>query len=126
MNNEFSNCIKVALLSDVEKIDQGGVILKAGKNFETFYAADFSLDPQTQEGKSSLLHTIVKSLYIDKVPDEAGKLFSVTRRCVIQFDISGRPFILGSMSYPALAYITPHLQAAILKISHKSPEPYKL
>lgn len=126
MNNEFSNCIVIAFIGDVEKIENGEVILKNGKKFETFHAADFSLEPQSQEGKSSLLHSISKSLYIDKVPDDLAKRFAITRSVVIQFEISGRPFILGSKSYPTQAYITPQLQADIFKISHKSPEPYIL
>lgn len=125
MNPEFSNCIMVAFVSDVEKIDNGKVILKAGKIFDSFNTADFSLDPQSQESKSSLLHSIATSLYIDKVTQDVAKRYSIMRRVIISFDVAGNPFILGSKSYPALVHIIPNLQADILKISHKSPDPYQ-
>ncbi len=126
MNNEFSNCIKVALIDDVDTISNGDIILKEGRTMDTFHSADFSIDPQTQEGKPSLLHSIVQSFHIDKVTPEQARRLSIARRVLIRFEISGRPFVLGSRLYPALAYITPGLQSDILRVSHKSPETYKL
>lgn len=123
---EFGNIIKVFFLSDVEKIENGVVIPKTGKTPDTFHTAEFSLNPRTQSPSAAILHSIDATLYIDKVSPETAKRYAITRSVVIQvYTSTSNPVAIGSLSYPAKAYITTHLQADILDISHSSPDPYQ-
>lgn len=127
MNQEFSNCVIIAMIRDIEKVVNGEVVMKAGKAFDTFHSAEFSLNPQSRSQKGVLLHSIDATLYIDKASPEMIRKYAISRSVIIQFmHGSDRLLAAGSLSYPAKVYIATHLPSDIMVISHKSPYSYRL
>lgn len=122
MNIEYGNIVKIFFKSQVEKIENNKVIVKAGEVPVTAYAADFVVNSSVTENKASLLTSTPISLYIDKLSDDDAKLFKIKRSVIIEICKSNdESQIIGSLTYPAKLMLTKSLNQDILKIEHKQP-----
>lgn len=122
MNIEYGNIVKIFLKSQVEKIENNKVIVKAGEVPVTAYTADFVVNSSVTESKASLLTSTPISLYIDKLSDDDAKLFKIKRSVIIEICKSNdESQIIGSLTYPAKLMLTKSLNQDILKIEHKQP-----
>lgn len=122
MNLEYGNIVKIFLKSQVEKIENNKVTLKAGEVPVTVNAADFTVNSSVSESKASLLTSTPISLYINKLSDEASNIFKIKRSVIVEICKSNdESQIIGSLSYPAKLILTKSLNKDILKIEHKQP-----
>lgn len=122
MNLEYGNIVKIFLKSQVEKIENDKVIVKAGEIPVTVNAADFTVNSSVSDSKASLLTSTPISLYINKLSDEASNIFKIKRSVIVEICKSNNESqIIGSISYPAKLILTKSLNKDILKIEHKQP-----
>lgn len=122
MNLEYGNIVKIFLKSQVEKIENNKVIVKAGEVPVTVNAADFTVNSSVSESKASLLTSTPISLYVNKLSTEASKIFKIKRSVIIEICKSNdESQIIGSLSYPAKLILTKSLNKDIIKIEHKQP-----
>lgn len=122
MNLEYGNIVKIFLKSQVEKIENNKVIVKAGEVPVTVNAADFTVNSSVSESKASLLTSIPISLYVNKLSAEATNIFKIKRSVIIEICKSNdESQIIGSLSYPAKLILTKSLNKDIIKIEHKQP-----
>lgn len=122
MNLEYGNIVKIFLKSQVEKIENNKVIVKAGEVPVTVNAADFTVSSSVSESKASLLTSTPISLYVNKLSTEASNIFKIKRSVIIEICKSNdESQIIGSLSYPAKLILTKSLNQDILKIEHKQP-----
>lgn len=122
MNLEYGNIVKIFLKSQVEKIENNKVIVKAGEVPVTVNAADFTVNSSVSDSKASLLTSTPISLYINKLSDEASNIFKIKRSVIVEICKSNNESqIIGSISYPAKLILTKSLNKDILKIEHKQP-----
>lgn len=122
MNLEYGNIVKIFLKSQVEKIENNKVIVKAGEVPVTVNAADFTVNSSVSDSKASLLTSTPISLYINKLSDEASNIFKIKRSVIVEICKSNdESQIIGSLSYPAKLILTKSLNQDILKIEHKQP-----
>ncbi|MDD2300329.1 MAG: hypothetical protein PHQ67_07155 [Fermentimonas sp.] len=122
MNLEYGNIVKIFLKSQVEKIENNKVIVKAGEVPVTVNAADFTVSSSVSQSKASLLTSTPISLYINKLSAEASNIFKIKRSVIVEICKSNdESQIIGSLSYPAKLILTKSLNQDILKIEHKQP-----
>lgn len=122
MNLEYGNIVKIFLKSQVEKIENNKVIVKAGEVPVTVNATDFTVNSSVSESKASLLTSIPISLYVNKLSAEASNIFKIKRSVIIEICKSNdESQIIGSLSYPAKLILTKSLNKDIIKIEHKQP-----
>lgn len=119
---EFSNIVKIFLLHQVEKIENGTIIPKTGQSPIIVHASDFDVNPEVSESKSSLLTSTSLRLYIDKLSTTYVIYLQKKRSVIIQgYKSNGDPFAIGSIQYPAKLILTRNINQDILNIQHKQP-----
>lgn len=119
---EFCNQINVYLSSDVQKIESGEVIPKSGKNFISIHTDDFFIETNSSNSSASILNSVSKKLYADKLPAVTAKTFASRRSTVIECKTDqGNSIILGTVEFPAKMLISPSLNVDIISIDWLTP-----
>jgi hypothetical protein len=120
---EFSNLFIVYMVSDIQKIENNQVILRAGCKGIRMDSDDFYFETSSETKDAGKLYGIEATVVIEKVSSLIARQFRTERSVVIEVHSSNSNedvFIIGSMDYPAKATITTQLQKDQLKISSKS------
>lgn len=122
MTLEFGNVVKIFLVHQVEKIENGIVTPVTGQSPIVVHASDFNVIPEVTDSKASLLTTINLSLYIDKLTDSYASFFRIRRSVIIQASQSdNKSIVIGSLQYPARLILSRNINQDIMKIEHKQP-----
>lgn len=120
--NQYCNQINVYISSDVQTIFNGQVFPKTDKKFHVFDVDDFNVETNVSNSSSSLLNSISKKLYTDKVSSDIEKIFASPRSVIIECKVDkGNSLLLGSLEYPAKLTITPNIQLDVINIDWKTP-----
>ncbi len=119
---EICNQIAVFLKNDVLQVTADNILPKEGKTGQTIYTDDFHLETNMSNTSASILNSITKKLYADKLPTEVEKQFASPRSVIIKC-ITGRnsAVILGSLEFPAKMTISPAVNKDIIHLSWKTP-----
>ncbi len=119
---EFSNRVKIFLLHQVEKIENGTIIPKQDQYPIIVHASDFDVNPEVSDSKPSLLTSTSLRLYIDKLSTAYVIYLQKKRSVIIQaYKSNGDPFTIGSIQYPARLILTRNINQDILIVQHKQP-----
>jgi hypothetical protein len=119
---EFGNIVKIFLVHQVEKIENGTVTPKTSQSPIVVHASDFDVNPEVTDSKSSLLTSTSLRLYIDKLSTADVIYLQKKRSVIIQaYKSDGNPFTIGSILYPARLILTRNINQDILFVQHKQP-----
>lgn len=122
MTLEFGNIVKIFLVHQVEKIENGTVTPKTGQSPIVVHASDFDVNPEVTDSKSSLLTLTSLRLYIDKLSNAYANFLQIKRSVIIQaYKSNNEPFVIGSIQYPAKLILSQNLNQDILIVEQKQP-----
>ncbi len=122
MNLEFGNIVKIFLKDQVVGISDGSVIPKEDEHPIVIHAADFDINPEVNDSKSSLLTTTAVTLYVDKLKPDDALVLKKKRSVLVQTCKSdGSNTTIGTIEYPAQITLSKALNRDILKVDHKMP-----
>lgn len=119
---EFCNKINLYLLSDVQKIEHGQIIPKTGKTFIPIQTEDFFIETNTSNSSASILNSVSKKIYADKLSPSIERTFAARRSTIVEcMTDQGNSIIIGSLDFPAKTIISPSLNVEIISIDWHTP-----
>jgi hypothetical protein len=119
---EFCNRFIIYLVSDIQKIENNRVVLKADRAGLSLDSDDLYFEPAGETSDAGRLYSIDTTVVIDKLPSVVSNRFKADRSVVIEVHCNNNNdvYLIGSMEYPAKVSITAQLNKDELKIHSKS------
>lgn len=84
--------------------------------------SDMKLNVVDEDSEDGTVVNCTNDIVIDKPDALTLRVFATRIQSILIFkDTNGNIYHLGSESYPAIVYISPRLNSAVLKVIYKSP-----